>query len=210
MAVTTAIILPMSIMDIRERQIYTDLMWIAVSISCCFLFYDIFYLEIYQEEYFALYVVGILMAVISWVGAKLGVIGMGDAATIWIIATMVPQINDTPTSGMVIIMALVLSILYHTTHAAFRNISDILNHKRYSKDIIVSYYKRKGEKFCIKYGRMQVGKVIDGIIKDKDGNDLMVSQDSHDIRVVKSTPLVAYLAISFVVVSAFMIPSIFL
>ncbi|MCY4491954.1 MAG: hypothetical protein OXC46_10935 [Thaumarchaeota archaeon] len=213
-AVLGIILAPMALSDLRTRGVMTDILAMGLGISVCFAVYD-FATNSVAEFCMPLlvsYLFSIVTGVMAVLLAKRMSIGTSDGYVMLIIAFMLPHIGGLPASMAILFTGLALCAIFRVIIPLFRNISNAISGKKYCKDIIFHYMKRKGEKFCIQNMIIHdSGRFVDidgkPVIVKKDGSNYFLGENDENIPVILAMPLVFFLAIGYGIVSLLLLYS---
>ena len=199
--VTISMIAPMVYTDVKGRYAMQDMMAVSISVAFCFLLYDVFTGGL---ELTPVYVMGAVMAIILGIMGKMGIVGFADAVIAGVIVLMNPQINGFPIGVAVIVASYAGSAVYVMAYSLCRNLSDMILGNKHTKSIILTHYKRKGDKFCTNMNgfSMKLGGFDGDDMVSKDGSKIFVQDGEYGMEVTKTVPMLLAFMISFVILSA--------
>lgn len=216
MSVTVLMLAPMAYTDLVGRYVLHRLLMVSMAIALSFFAYDILSGELFMMDpaLFLWYVIGLLWTGVFFIQARIGQIGMAEPVMTGTITMMNPQMNGFAVGVWTILVGFGMSILFVIVLAGWRNLADILHGRRFSRNMIFTYYKRRGEKFCfpanVPLARMlgfgQIGKITenaDGRYEHKsmDGRNLLVDENEHGMRVMKGSPVIFFFCVAFAALS---------
>ncbi|ABK77337.1 hypothetical protein CENSYa_0704 [Cenarchaeum symbiosum A] len=192
-ALLVSLMAPMAISDLRERTISNDTMYAAAAAAACLFAYDLltgaWAADIVMPNVLA---AAAGCAVIA--ASRRGLVGLPDGILILVITLMLPQVHGIPVALWIILAAYILGAAYSALYSIHRNISDWMHGRDYSRNIVLTHVKKKGERFAMRPGA-RIGAVEEDTVRSSDGEDLFIDEDAEGEEAATAVPMVtAYLA----------------
>ncbi len=197
-AVAMVMLAPMAYYDLRERMMYLDVTLVCVGIAAAFLAYDVATGGIGPWQGMAFWSnCGMYGVVGAMVALHLrGMCGAGDPSAFAVVAFMLPVVGGTAVPIWALLAGMVSGVAAAMLTAAASNVSDMAAGRRFSPNLVLTHYKRRGQRF-----RMAAGDPAglaplagDEPVK-RDGSRAFLPAESEGMEVVYAMPLAFFLAL---------------